>query len=157
MRKPLILAGDICELTPGWLKERGISAVFSDLDNTLAGYGVTVADEAAKNWIQSLKDAGIPLFVVSNAGEKRVAAFCAPLGVPYIARAGKPNAKRLLEAAGRVGAKTDQAVMVGDQFFTDGLAGRRAGMQTVLVPPRVGNFIFTLRRRLEEPFIRRNI
>jgi hypothetical protein len=149
MRKLIILADDVCELTPEWLRERGFGAVLCDLDNTLAGYRVTEPDDAVREWIQSLKDANIPLVIVSNAGETRVAAFCDPLGLPYTARAGKPKAKRLLENG------AENAVMVGDQFFTDGLAGRRAGMQVVLVPPRVSNWVFAFRRLLEKPFIRR--
>jgi hypothetical protein len=155
MRKPLIIADDICELIPDWLHKRGIRAVLCDLDNTLAGYRVTEPDEAVRQWIKSLKDAGIPLMIVSNAGTERVDAFCAPLGLPYVAHARKPSGKKLLEALEQLYVDANQAVMAGDQFFTDGMAGRRAGIQVVLVPPRVKGFLFTLRRLIEIPFIRR--
>jgi hypothetical protein len=157
MKKPLIIANDLCGLTPGRLWEMGVLAVLSDLDNTLAGYRANAPDEAVSAWIQELKDAGIPLFIVSNAKDKRVGAFCRPLGLPYIASAKKPGGRTLLAALEQLGVKPADAVMLGDQFFTDVLAGNRAGIQVILVPPRVKGFLFTLRRFLEKPFIRRHI
>jgi hypothetical protein len=155
MKKSIIIANDICELTPDYLRKRGIRAVLSDLDNTLAGYRANTPDNAAGAWIKSLKDAVIPLYIVSNAGEKRVAAFCNPLGLPYAARAGKPRAHKLLEALERLKVKAEEAVMVGDQYFTDVKSAWNAGMRVVLVPPRVKGFLFTLRRRIENPFMRK--
>ncbi|MCL2002783.1 MAG: YqeG family HAD IIIA-type phosphatase [Oscillospiraceae bacterium] len=153
MRKPLIIAGDISELTPAWLHGRGISAVLCDLDNTLAGYGQMTPDESIRQWLESLKNAGIPILIVSNAGTARVDAFCRPLGLPYVASAGKPGARKLLEALNRLNVGAGQTALAGDQFFTDVLAARRAGTQAILVPPRVKGFLFTLRRWLEKPFI----
>jgi hypothetical protein len=155
--KKIIIANDICELTPDLLRGRGIRAVLSDLDNTLAGYRANVPDKEAEAWIKSLKDALIPLFIVSNAGEKRVAAFCGPLELPYAAKARKPHAHCLLEALEHLKVGADEAVMVGDQYRTDVKAARNAGMRVVLVPPRVKGFFFTLRRRMENPFIRRHL
>ncbi|MDR0326397.1 MAG: YqeG family HAD IIIA-type phosphatase [Oscillospiraceae bacterium] len=157
MKKPILIAKDVCQLTPEVLSKRGIRIVLCDLDNTLAGYSANVPDKAVGEWIQSLKDAGIPLFIVSNAGQKRVAAFCEPLGLPFMSKARKPRPHALLEAASFLGASPAEAAMVGDQFFTDGRAGRNAGIQVVLVPPRVKGFFFTLRRWAETPFIKRSL
>jgi hypothetical protein len=153
MKKPLVIAGDVCELTPEKLREMGVSAVLSDLDNTLAGYKANVPDQAVSAWMQSLADANIPLFIISNAKDRRVGAFCNPLGLPYIAKAKKPSARSLLEALGKLGVTPSAAVMLGDQFFTDVLAGRKAGVPVVLVPPKTKGIHFTLRRILETPFI----
>ena len=155
MKKQLIKANDVCEITPQMLRGMGVSVVLSDLDNTLAGYRDNVPDTEVAKWIKSLEDAGIPLFIISNAKDKRVGAFCRPLELPYIASAGKPSGRMLLEALGMLGVKPSDAVMLGDQFFTDVLAGNRAGVQVILVPPRVKGFLFTLRRFLEKPLIRR--
>ncbi len=146
---------DICELTPAWLSGRGFRAVLADLDNTLAGYRVNEPDAAVALWMAELKKAGIALMIVSNAREERVAAFCRPLGLPYLAKAGKPGGQGLLEAVKRLGVNANETVMVGDQYFTDMRAGRNAGLQTVLVEPRVKGFWFSLRRLYETPFINR--
>jgi hypothetical protein len=157
MKKQIIIADDICELTPEWLRERGMEAVLCDLDNTLVGYGLLAPDETVLGWIRSLKEAGIPLAVISNASKVRVEAFSGPLGLPFTARAGKPGARYLFEAIKDLGVSADRAVMVGDQYFTDVLAAHRAGIRAVLVPPRVKGFLFTLRRWVEIPFIRRQL
>lgn len=157
MKKPILIAEDVCHITPEVLRGRGIRAVLSDLDNTLTGYGVAVPDEAVMGWIKNLEAAGIPLFIVSNASKERVEAFCGPLGLPFTARAGKPRARRLLEALANLGVNASDAVMVGDQYFTDGKSGHNAGIRIILVPPRVKGFLFALRRQFEKPFIRRSI
>ena len=157
MKKTIILANDITELTPDFLRAQGVRAVLSDLDNTLAGYGAGVPDQAAGHWMAGIKSAGISLFIISNAGKPRVSSFCDPLGLPYLARAKKPGAKGLLQALERLGVSASEAVMVGDQYRTDIRAGWNAGIRVILVPPRVKGFFFTLRRLLEEPFIRRRI
>ncbi|MDR1693364.1 MAG: YqeG family HAD IIIA-type phosphatase [Oscillospiraceae bacterium] len=149
----VLVASDICELTPAWLKSRGVRAVLADLDNTLAGYSVNEPDPSVTRWMGELRENGVALMVVSNAAEKRVAAFCEPLGLPYLSRAGKPGGRGLLTALKRLRVNADQALMVGDQFFTDIRAGTRAGVRAVLVDPRVKGFWFTLRRKLETPFI----
>lgn len=157
MKKPIISARDICDISPEWLCKQSVAAVLTDLDNTLAGYGVTEPDTEILAWIKSLAEAGISLIIVSNAREERVAAFCNPLGLPYVAKAGKPHARGLLEAVQKLGVTVDKALMVGDQYFTDIKAGQNAGMRTVLVDPRVKGFLFSLRRLLETPFIRRHV
>jgi len=131
----------------------GVSAVLSDLDNTLAGYKDNAPDGAVAAWMKSLADAGIPLFIISNAKDGRVGAFCNPLGLPYIAKARKPRAQSLQKALGELNVNPSAAVMLGDQFFTDVLAGGKAGVPVVLVPPRVKGIHFTLRRIFETPFI----
>jgi hypothetical protein len=157
MKKPIIIANDLTQITPDYLRGRGFRAVLSDLDNTLAGYRANTPDKAAAAWIKSLKESLIPLFIISNAREKRVARFCDPLELPYIAKAKKPRAAKLLEALERLKVRNDEAVMVGDQYFTDVMAGWNAGVRVILVPPRVKGFLFTLRRCVEKPFIRRNV
>jgi hypothetical protein len=153
MSKSIIIANDICDLTPEWLRERGFDAVLCDLDNTLTGYGMYAPCDAVLDWIRSLEKADIPFAVVSNAGERRVSRFCVPLGLPYVAKARKPRADSLVGAA----AGGRNTVMIGDQYFTDVRAARNAGMQAVLVPPYRRGFIFRLRRWIEKPFIRRHI
>ncbi|MCL1807785.1 MAG: YqeG family HAD IIIA-type phosphatase [Oscillospiraceae bacterium] len=157
MKKPIILVEDVCQITPELLKKRGIRAVLSDLDNTVAGYRSNVPDKAVGVWIKSLKDALIPLLVVSNAGKKRVMAFCDPLGLPFVARAGKPGSRGILDALKRLGVSPSEAVMVGDQYRTDIRAGHRAGVHVILVPPRVKGFLSSFRRSVENHFVKRSI
>ena len=87
-------------------------------------------------WKEALEEAGVTLFVVSNSRKShRCPDFCEALGVPYVRHAGKPGTKGFRAALARAGVSADQAVMVGDQIFTDILGANRAGIATVLVKP----------------------
>jgi hypothetical protein len=65
----------------------------------------------------------------------RIQRFAERLGLPCVAKALKPlpwgvrSAMRLLQAA------PAQTAMVGDQLFADVMAGRLAGVRTILVRP----------------------
>jgi len=52
---------------------------------------------------------------------------------------GKPQPHMLLDALARLGTPAAATVMIGDQIATDILAGRRAGLRTVLVTTGVPN------------------
>ena len=153
MKHPTRKIKDICELTPPLLLKWGVEAVLCDLDNTLAGYGTAAADGDIKSWLTSVREAGIIPAVVSNASEERAAAFCEPLDLPYIARAAKPGAKKLRSMLKNLGVSPERSLMVGDQLFTDVLAGRKAGVRTVLVDPRTKNTLVNIRRWIETPFL----
>jgi len=144
---------DICELTPAYLHKEGITALLVDLDNTLAGYREDQPDETVCFWLRDVLAAGITVMVISNAKEERAARFCKPLGLPYIAKAGKPGKRGIESALRELECKPDQAMMVGDQMFTDIWAGKNAGVRTVLVDPRTRGFWTAVRRGIEIPLI----
>jgi 4-nitrophenyl phosphatase len=52
---------------------------------------------------------------------------------------GKPEPHMLLDALARIGTPAASTVMIGDQLATDILAGRRAGLRTILVTTGVPN------------------
>ncbi len=52
---------------------------------------------------------------------------------------GKPEPHMLLDALARIGTPAAATVMIGDQIATDILAGRRAGLRTILVTTGVPN------------------
>ncbi|MCL2082573.1 MAG: YqeG family HAD IIIA-type phosphatase [Oscillospiraceae bacterium] len=145
----------ICRLTPKWLAEQGVSAVLTDLDNTLTGYRGYSPDKDVAEWIRSMKENNIGLMIISNNhSHERVAGFAEPLDIPYISKGGKPGTDSLLRALKTLAVNPENAIMAGDQVFIDILAGNRAGVRTVLVEPYNMNFLFYLRRICETPFIR---
>ena len=80
------------EITPDWLRERGITLLLSDLDFTLAAKKTRRPDQPLRDWIAALRTAGIDFMIVSNnRSGSRVTEFCADLGVPYQGHAGKPS------------------------------------------------------------------
>ncbi len=51
----------------------------------------------------------------------------------FIAEAGKPSADGFLRALSLLGCGKDQAMVVGDQLFTDIRGANRAGLRSILV------------------------
>ncbi|MCL2084526.1 MAG: YqeG family HAD IIIA-type phosphatase [Oscillospiraceae bacterium] len=144
----------VCGITPEWAESRGLRGLILDLDNTLAFYLAPVAPPDIEAWIADMAASGVKLAVCSNSREKRVSLFCDRLGLTYVHTARKPKKDGLLKAAELMGLEPGETAMVGDQLFTDVLAGRRAGMTTVLVDPLKNNIVFRLRRRCERLFMR---
>ncbi|MCS7186452.1 MAG: YqeG family HAD IIIA-type phosphatase [Armatimonadetes bacterium] len=121
-------------LTELW--QSGIRVLFVDLDNTLTAWGSREISEPVRRWIEEAKAQGFQVVIVSNAGFRgRVAQVAEALGIIGIAAAGKPRRyvfRRYLEWKGLT---VQQAVMIGDQIFTDILAAKRLGMKAILVEP----------------------
>ena len=88
--KPTWMVDAIYQITPHQLKKQGIKAVLTDLDNTLIAWNDPDGSEELKNWLLEMKNAGIPVIVVSNNNSERVARAVAPFGLQYVHRALKP-------------------------------------------------------------------
>lgn len=142
-------------LTPAVLKELGVRLVLADLDNTLTPYEEPLPSPALRQWKEELEGSGITLFVVSNSRKsRRCPDFCEVLGIPYVRHAGKPGTKGFQQALRQTGIPASEALMVGDQIFTDILGANRAGIRTVLVRPMAWgkNPGRRLRYAIETPF-----
>ena len=144
-------------LTPTFLQEQGICVLLLDIDNTLVPYEQSLPDERLKQWLNSLREAGIAVAFLSNNHADRVELFNRELGLACRYDAHKPltkNAKRLFHSLG--GTKQTTAFM-GDQIFTDVCCARLCGARAFLVPPiwdrRDAGTRF--KRRLEKGILRR--
>ena len=124
------------QLTPEYLKSRGITLLLSDLDFTLAAKSTRRPDQPLRDWIAALKAEGIQFMIVSNnRSGRRVTEFCADLGVPYQGHAQKPSTRGLEAAMARAGAQREHTAMLGDKLLTDMLAANRAGVLALMVEP----------------------
>ena len=140
-----------------FLSEIGVKGIILDIDNTLEPYENADPGEQVIAWLESLKRCGIKASIVSNNGRERVELFNGELSFPAYYKAKKPFKKRLLLAMNDIGSNKDNTVIMGDQVFTDVLAGRIAGIKTILVPPiKDKTDIFTkFKRLLEKPILRK--
>ncbi len=128
--------GSIYDLAPETLRSSGVTLVLADLDNTLVPYEEALPSPALTAWKEALEENGVALFVVSNSRKsRRCPDFCAALGVGCVRHAGKPGVKGFREALAKTGRQPSEALMVGDQIFTDILGANRAEIKTVLVKP----------------------
>lgn len=152
---PCRVINSIYDLEPRELRAQGIRLVLCDLDNTLVPYEESFPSPALRAWKEKLEENGVTLFVVSNSRKsRRCPNFCEALGIPYVRHAGKPGTKGFREALERTGLPASQAIMVGDQIFTDIWGANRAGVSSVLVKPISWgkNPLRRVRYAIEAPF-----
>lgn len=133
---PKTYVDNIFEITPEWMREHSLKALLLDLDDTLSPHGVKVPDDKIKNWVDTMKTQGMPMIVLSNNDEERVAPFCDAIGVPYICDAGKPLPKGYRRAAEMLGMPVTCIAMAGDQILTDMIGANLAGVFAVLIMDR---------------------
>ncbi|MFC5471645.1 YqeG family HAD IIIA-type phosphatase [Cohnella suwonensis] len=117
------------------LRKKGIRGIITDLDNTLVSAKTPLATPELAQWLDTVKDLGFKVVILSNNNETRVGKFAEPLGIPFIPMARKPGGAAFRRALAIMDLPADDAVVVGDQMMTDVLGGRRAGLHTILVTP----------------------
>lgn len=135
--KPTWMVDAIYQITPEQLKRHGIKGVLTDLDNTLIAWNNPDGTEELKSWLKSLRDAGIPVIVISNNNHDRVRVAVEKFEVDFVARALKPLGKGIREGVERLGLPKEEVVMIGDQIMTDVRAAHRVGLRSILVRPIV--------------------
>ena len=116
------------------LYSRGFRLVLFDIDNTLVHHGAP-ADERAMQLFRELQRIGFAACLLSNNGKARVKSFAEAVGASFVFKAGKPSVRGYLQACRTAGLDPSQAVLIGDQIFTDIWGARRAGIHCILVNP----------------------
>ena len=144
------------DLTPALLAQDGVRALLLDIDNTLAPYEVAEPDDELRAWFSALAACGVRVALVSNNHSERVTLFNRTLGLPVYPDAHKPLRRTVRRALCELGVPPQEAAFMGDQLFTDVLAGKNLGMRAYTVPPiRDKRDPFTrFKRLLERPFMR---
>lgn len=135
--KPTWLVSAIYQITPEQLHKHGIKAVLTDLDNTLIAWNNPEGTVELREWIQTMKEAQIPVIVVSNNSAERIDKVVRELGLDYVPRALKPLTRGFKQAHQLLKLPYSEMVMVGDQLMTDIHGANRAGIRTILVKPVV--------------------
>lgn len=147
----------VCQLTADRLSRLGLSGVLLDVDNTVKDHGASSLIPSAERCIRSWLDAGIGVCLLSNGRSQRIGRLARQLGVCFVAKAFKPSPLGCLRAAAQLRLNARSLAVVGDQVFADIVAGRLAGMYTVLVTPTSRNepWFTRLKRPLERKILRR--
>jgi uncharacterized protein len=125
----------VLELTMEWLQEREIDSLLLDVDCTLKRYRDTDVQADVAAWLNALKTNGIGCCIVSNGWDRRIKHFADKLGLPFVSKAIKPLPVGIHRAIRTMGFQAARAAIVGDQVFTDVLAGRLARIKCILVNP----------------------
>ena len=152
---PDIRKQHITDLRPQELRALGVKGLLLDADNTLTTHKSGLLADGVDAWLREMRGEGFAMALASNAKTERIAPCAESLGLPCEGMCYKPLPAGLLRVSGRMGIAPETLALVGDQVFTDLLAGKAAGMKTVLVCPwqRETGRAFRFKRALERPFL----
>lgn len=135
--KPWRREPDVASIGVDGLVEAGVRCVLIDRDNTVVPRDTKQAPKSALAWLDSLRAAGIKVCMVSNNFHSReVEESAKELGCEVVHHAMKPAPFAVRRALKLMGATAEEAVLVGDQVFTDVMAGNLAGVRPILVDPQ---------------------
>ena len=120
-----------------WLRSLGVRCVLMDRDNTCVPRDSRVAPPAVLDWIERVHEAGMTTCIVSNNfHSKQVERSARELDSDVIHHAMKPFPFAVRAALKKMGVAPEEAILIGDQVYTDVAAGNLAGVRTVLVRPQ---------------------
>lgn len=119
------------------LKAAGKRVILLDRDNTLVPRDRKTAPDSVAAWLAAARSRGFGLYMVSNNWHRdQVSRSAGELGMGFISCAMKPAPFALKAALKRLGASPEEAVIIGDQLYTDVWAGNLAGVDSILVKPQ---------------------
>lgn len=147
----------VYDITPEFLKSKGIEGIILDIDNTLVPYEIPEPTSENLMWLSAMDGAGIKYSFVSNNHRERVELFNKNILCPAFYDSGKPLKKSCRRALDAMALRPEKTAIIGDQIFTDVLAGRFAGLGlTVLVKPIKDktSLFFRFKRFLEKPVLK---
>lgn len=141
------------------LEEAGIKLIALDRDNTTFNRKKRDVPEKIREWVHAARDKGFLLYMISNNFHgDQIAHTASILGIKSIDHAMKPLPCALKKVCRAEAVTPEQAVMIGDQIFTDIASGNLAGSKTILIDALSQRDLFyTYLLRLFEYFITRNI
>lgn len=145
------------DLTPEFLLSLGIDTLVLDIDNTLVPYEIPLPTPKLLTWFSTLNENGVKIAFVSNNDRQRVELFNSELSFVAFYKSKKPLLKTMKKTLETLGADCEKTALMGDQIFTDVLAGNRMGFITFLVPPiKDKTDLFTRAKRFfEKPVIKK--
>ena len=150
--------GDIYEITPEFLLSQNIRGLVLDIDNTLVTYDDPTPTPSVQKWFDEMAAADIKIAFVSNNDRERVEKFNRELGYFGVGKSGKPFGKNIRRAMEYMGTDEQNTALIGDQLFTDIMAGKLAHLRaSYLVPPIKDKLtlFFRAKRKLEKPYIKK--
>ena len=130
---PKVVANAITDITPEFLRRKGLTSLLLDFYNTIIPYTTNEPTPRVRQWFAEMKAAGIAMCVVSNSKKDRVKQFCRKHGLPCITHSRKPFGKGISQALKLLQAKPEESALVGDQIYTDVVGANLRGVTSILV------------------------
>ena len=145
MLKPDFYYDSIFQIPYERLYDNGIRALIYDIDNTMAGYDEIRPTVKIMTLVNNLKDIGFKVGLLSNNNAKRVVSFNESMGLPMSYKANKPLTATIKRMLTEMNVNQKEAVIIGDQLFTDVWCGKNANITTILVKPLTENDVLSVR------------
>lgn len=138
------------------LVEQGKKLILLDVDNTILPWKSEDISKELVEWVAKVKEKGMELCILSNTRHPaRLIRISSQLGIDYIRDKFKPSKRMYLLALAKYKVEKEQAIMIGDQLFTDILGANRSGIDAIWVKPiAYKEFAGTKISRLGERLIR---
>lgn len=160
---PARTAHAITDIVPADLVQMGKKLVLLDVDNTLLHWRSEDIPESTFLWVQAARDAGLELCILSNTRHpERLERLSKKLNVPFLRGKFKPSRQMYLQALEKFQVSAEEAIMIGDQIFTDVWGSNRTQIDAILVAqmsPRdfVGTKVSRFGERLLRPRLNKAI
>lgn len=160
---PVASVLSLYDIDPADLRERGKKLIIIDVDNTLLPWRSEEIPSESIEWIQRAKDASLYVCLLSNTrNPARVQRIAVRLGVEAIRGRFKPNPAGYEQALRQYKVHANEAVMIGDQLFTDILGANRTQIDAIWVHPLtpkdfVGTKVSRFGERLARRFLHKGI
>lgn len=122
---------DLSDLDIDKFLKAGKDFFIFDFDNTLGLWRSCVIEERFQTLLNRITQASGKVLIASNGRPRQISQE----GVQVIWRARKPLAGKIKRALLEQNVDLSRVVMIGDQIFTDVLAGNMLGVYTVKVRP----------------------
>jgi HAD superfamily phosphatase (TIGR01668 family) len=133
---PSRVVESVKEVDPKDLKEQGITAIITDLDNTLVPWQHYEITPGVIEWLARLEVEGIKICIASNTiHTERLKQLAKTMNIPFVERVQKPRRGGFVRAMRLMKSHAENTAVFGDQIFTDVLAGNRLGLHTILLRP----------------------
>ena len=132
---PHLQLDSVLDVQPEMLCALGVEGLLVDLDETLKDYHESSFRPEVVSWVEQMNRVPIRLCILTNGRAARVQPLAERLGVMCVPWALKPFTKGLSAGLAKLELDRTRVAMVGDQIFADVLAGRLAGVFTILVRP----------------------
>ncbi len=156
---PTRVVQSVKEVDLDQLKELGVRAIITDLDNTLVPWRHYEVSPGVVEWLAKLEVEGIKICIASNTlHTERLEQLAKTMGIPFVDRVRKPRTGGFLRAMALMDSTRESTAVYGDQLFTDVLAGNRMGLTTILLRPALSKeefFSTQMVRYLENVVIRK--
>jgi HAD superfamily phosphatase (TIGR01668 family) len=157
---PTWVVESVKDVDPAALKARGITAIITDLDNTLVPWRHYDIAPGVIEWLAKLEVEGIKICIASNTLHmERLQQLADTMGIPFVDRVRKPHTGGFLRTMQAMGSTQENTAVFGDQIFTDVLAGNRLGLKTILIRPPLSReeFFSTQMVRYVENYVIRKL